>query len=471
MQSILVLLFALAFWTAPASAYQIFQGPPAGKASDTFVQVSPDGEPLTGANSLSIVPGDSAAIDAAGRQRVSLPIGVFEDKRLYGTGEGIHWLSSIVGDGASVTFLPNEDSVSITIGTASGERVFRESRYLPYIPGKSASIKITGVFGAAVPNLTRRLGYYNDENGLFFQQAGTVVGVGLRTSTSGSPVDTVVPQSSWNLDRLDGSCALTPVYRCAKTSNPSGITLDTTKVQLFTIDFLWQGVGRVRYGLQLNGRTVYVHEVMNSNVKPTVFIGSPSLPIRYEIVNTGISTGGTLKQICVSVDSEGGYTPPGLEFAAANGISVRAITTVAPVLAIRLATSFGGKANRKIARILHLAGRATTNDAFCELRHIHGVTGTTGGEWVAVSTESAVEVNTGVTSITSDRSHTLDINYAVSGQGQSSSTFSESLSYISDHSIIHQNIDSSSSQYFAIYCTSFSGTSNLSFEINWQEYD
>jgi hypothetical protein len=83
-------------------------------------------------------------------------------------------------------------------------------------------------------------------------------------------VDTKVPQSSWNLDKCDGT-------------GPSGFNLDLTKMQMFYIDYSWYGAGFARWGFRaLNGDIIYVHKLPNNNVNTEAYMRSGNLPARYE---------------------------------------------------------------------------------------------------------------------------------------------------------------------------------------------
>jgi hypothetical protein len=146
--------------------------------------------------------------------------------------------------------------------------------------------------------ITKRLGYFSSLNGLFLQQKDNVVSVVRRTNVTGNVVDTTVSQSNWNLDKLDGT-------------GRSKVTIDWTKAQLLTIDFEWLGVGRVRFGLYLDGQPVYFHQFLASNVLETVYMSSPNLPLRYEIINDGTGPTNNLTCICSTVSSEGGQEATG----------------------------------------------------------------------------------------------------------------------------------------------------------------
>ena len=133
---------------------------------------------------------------------------------------------------------------------------------------------------------------------------------------TGAVVDTPAPQSTWLYDKLDGT-------------GPSGITLDLTQAQIFWTDIEWLGVGSVRCGFVINGQLIHCHSFHHANLLSSTYITTASLPLRYEIKNTGaVSGGSTLKQICSSVISEGGYELRGDQKSVGTAVnSPKALTT------------------------------------------------------------------------------------------------------------------------------------------------
>lgn len=148
----------------------------------------------------------------------------------------------------------------------------------------------TFVMAQAKENLRQRIGFFNND-GIFLEQDGTDVYLVLRNNGS----DTRIAQSDWNVNKLNGT-------------DDIKVTLDFTKAQIFWSDIEWLGVGSVRVGFVINGQFVVAHIFHNANVNDSVYMTTPNLPIRYEITNTGTTSGGsTLGQICSTVISEGGY--------------------------------------------------------------------------------------------------------------------------------------------------------------------
>ena len=246
---------------------------------------------LTG---LPIVPADGHAVDGFGRLRVSEPLTSFNNKQLWDS-QPLFWDDQeTAGAGTSSTHNPDIAStvMSTSLNTA-GTRVRQTFQRFSYQPGKSQLVVMTGTFGTAVAGITRRIGLFDGGDGLFFSQEGAAFNVVIRSSVSGSPVDTPVAQASWNLDTLDGT-------------GPSGITLDMSKSQVFVIDYQWLGNGRVRFGFYEAGLIVYVHQFLHSNVAITPYMSTPNLPARYEITSDGASPVSSLTHTCISVATEGG---------------------------------------------------------------------------------------------------------------------------------------------------------------------
>jgi hypothetical protein len=175
----------------------------------------------------------------------------------------------------------------------------------------------------------RRIGLFDDDNGLFFEDDAGTIGITVRSNVTGTPVDTTVTQENWNLDTMDGG---------GDSENPSGITIDWTKGQLLVIDYQWLSIGRVRFGLEINGSIEYVHEVSHANVIAVPYMSTPNLPVRYQMITTDASPVSTMRIICAVVISEGGRDPTGINHSHATTSDVQANTvdTVYALLGIRL---------------------------------------------------------------------------------------------------------------------------------------
>jgi hypothetical protein len=159
---------------------------------------------------------------------------------------------------------------------------------------------------------------------------GSQLNIIKRSAITGAGTTIAVPQSEWNLDTLDGTGF--------STSNPSGIKLDVTKAQIFYTEYEWLGAGSVRCGFAIDGKFINVHQFNHANHINTTYMTTASLPVRYEILNTGITTSSsTMKQICLSVVSNGGYERVQRRDIARRTTTVSVgTTTFVPLVSIRL---------------------------------------------------------------------------------------------------------------------------------------
>lgn len=396
--------------------------------------------------------------DQFGRQRVSQPSQLFESKLLTMDDDRL-WATELNGTGASTTHVPNEACVNLEVGTASGEYAIRQThRYFPYIPGKSQVVTMTGNLGEAKTNVVKRIGYFDDRNGLFFELAGDTLAVVRRYYTSGTVQEERVTQANWNTNKLDGT-------------ELNGITFDHTKSQIFSISFQWLGVGQATFSVNIGGKYCDLHSMQNANVIDTTYMSTPTLPARYEIRNTGVAASSSqLKQICTSVVSEGGSLLPGYAYSANSGITARSVTTRTPVLAVRLKNSLSGQPNRRSLQVNNFEVFVETNNAFIELVHVRQPTSVT-ATWTDVATESGAEFSTDVSAITPTAEQTITTVFSTAGQAGKGATEGRQTLYLENNSIISQNYDSTLSDIFVIYATSFTGTSDIRSAMGFFEYE
>ena len=321
--------------------------------------------------------------DAFGRVRISDSYTLFDSSFRYGD-NSTKWSTKLSGTSSS-SYQTNQGLMHLTVGTASGDEVIRQTnKVFPYQPGKSQLILNTFTFNAPKENLRQRVGYFTKTNGIYLEVDDTETYIVLRSNVTGTVVNTRIPQSSWNVDKLD------------KTGY-SGIKLDMTKSQIFWSDVEWLGVGSVRCGFVINGQFVIAHIFHHANGITGTYMTTASLSCRYEITNTGAtSSASTLMQICSTVMSEGGYDQIGLTRSVSTPlIGVNLTNNVNnPVISIRM------RSNRTegvvIPTEINLYGLQATAYNF---KLIKGAT-ITGGTWLFTDSESSVEYNSTATSLT-----------------------------------------------------------------------
>lgn len=325
--------------------------------------------------------------DAFGRLRTSLPFTLFDSSHRYSDND--LWATSTSSGGATA-FSTTEGLVNLSVTTTSGSTVLRETtKVFSYQPGKSLLNLNTFVMAAPQSNLTQRVGYYGADNGFYLEQVGTTINFVERSLVTGT--ETRIPKASWNIDKLDGT-------------GPSGLTLDLTKAQILWMDMEWLGLGTVRMGFVINGQLIHCHSFHHANLISSTYITTASLPLRYEIFTTGTTaSAATLKQVCSTVLSEGGYELRGDQKSISTGvtapISLPTDGSIAPLISIRLKTS----PNRLDAIVIPTAISIlpTTADNF-KWQLLARAT-TTGGTWVSAAANSAVNYNITATSVTGGR--------------------------------------------------------------------
>jgi len=330
------------------------------------------------ANGSSIIGNTPTLADAFGRLRVSNPLTLFDSSHRYN--DNNLWSTSTSLGGLS-SFDSNKGLIDLTVGTSLGSSVVRETtKVFSYQPGKSLLVFNTFVMNEPKAGLRQRVGYFGVDNGLYLELDNSDISFVKRTSISGSVSDIKVLQSNWNNDTLDGN-------------GPSGLTLDISKAQILWMDIEWLGVGSVRMGFVIDGNFILCHTFHHANILNSTYITTASLPLRYEISNTAATlSASSLKQICSSVISEGGYELRGAQYSVAIPILTPRTFAVAgtfyPVVGLKLKTT----RLDSITILTAISVLGLGNGKNYSWRVVQNGT-ITGGSWIPASASSSVEYN------------------------------------------------------------------------------
>jgi hypothetical protein len=162
------------------------------------------------------------------------------------------------------------------------------------------------------------------------------------------------------------------------------------------MDFEWLGVGTVRMGFVINGQLILCHSFHHANLITSTYITTASLPLRYEIRNVETpspATSSTLKQICSTVISEGGYQLNGAQQAIGTPIgTARTLTTAGtfyPIVSLKLKTS----PDRLDAIVILTALSILPNSTGAYNWQVRSRAVTEGGSWLSASDDSSVQYN------------------------------------------------------------------------------
>jgi hypothetical protein len=352
------------------------------------------------------------ASDAFGRMRTASPLTLFDSSHRYGDN---NLFSTLTGGStvtsASAVFNQNQGLVDLKVNALSGSKVYRETtKVFSYQPGKSLQILNTFTFNTAKSGLRQRVGYYGNDNGIYLELDDNTLYMVKRSLVTGAVTSTRIPQSQWNIDRLDGT-------------GPSGIILDISKAQILFMDIEWLGLGTVRTGFIINGQFIPCHYFHHANLIETTYITTASLPIRYEIENkSATSSSSVLKQVCSTVISEGGYELRGLQRAVGTTITApKALTTAGtlyPVVTIRL------KSTRLDAIVIltALSIMGVSTGIYNWELIANGTTAGGTGTWVSAGVDSSVEYKLDATSITTGLSGRVLASGFLTSNTQASTT-------------------------------------------------
>lgn len=272
------------------------------------------------------------AVDSFNRLKISNSFTIFDSQHRYQPND--KWDTFGV-TGGTMAYVLNESAINLIAGTTVGSKLSRETkRVFSYQPGKSLLVLSTFAMNTPKDGVVQKIGYYGitggatagvPYNGIYLEQDGLTLSMVMESASLNTT--TRVNQSNWNGDTFKGTGA-------------SGRNLDVTKANIFWMDIEWLGVGDVRTGFFVDGKPVIAHTFHNDNINPSTYMTTACLPIRYEIQNTKAqASSSTMKQICSSVISEGGYEGFSRRYnisTDAELVTLSAAKTYYPLLSIRL---------------------------------------------------------------------------------------------------------------------------------------
>jgi hypothetical protein len=187
-------------------------------------------------------------------------------------------VSQVVGSG-TVDYDLNMLRVSTGITTESSACI-RTKRQLRYTAGRDAEAMATAVFSPGVEGTYQRFGLIDEEDGLWIGIEGTSFACGRRKDTGSIIEEEIILQNDFNGDKLDGT-------------GYSGFTIDTTKMNIFRINYGYLGTAEIKYQIQIsvNGVTQFVtfHTIDRRNEYSETHLRLPYLPLCMR-VNNGETT-------------------------------------------------------------------------------------------------------------------------------------------------------------------------------------
>lgn len=389
-------------------------------------------------------PADNYLSSSFGGLRTVTTQNVFESLFSYDK-QTLVWDESLSGGGTS-TFNANTNSVDMTVPTTNGASVVRQTfRRVRYNPSRTVQILTAATLGTPKANVRKRIGQFDSLDGMFFEQDGLTVNVVRRTSTSGVAVDVKTPQSSWNIDKFDGT-------------GVSGLTIDFSKHHLFYIQYAFQGFGDIVYGFYFQGRVMYAHRETIANVLTVPSMRTAHLPCRVEITNTGTSASSTtISYNSFTVKNEGEDAEQEGQIRSYSSAPIKTVSTaVTPVLSVRLGAGF----ERAIADIIKGSIFVQTVD---EVIWTIWINPTLTGATFAVNASYTV-IDTAATTMTGG----TEIISGVLSQNSSSASISEDLLRYAN-SILGSSI-AGTNTIITLAARSRVGSADVLTTLVWREY-
>jgi len=299
--------------------------------------------------------GGSPAFDPFGRTLSTEPdlVNVF---KFYQSDHATQFEKKIAGT-ADLVFDPAFGGVKATVGSADGDSIkYTSHRYHHYRPGNGMPVTFTAKGGdAGKANLYRKIGLFDDDDGVYFEFSDQVYCV-VRSSLTG--LEEKIPQTAWSGDRLDG---------LGGDNNLSGAILDPTKNSIWWIDYQYLGAGAVRFGTYVNGVPQVCHTIGHYGTLDRQWAKTPSLPFRIEMYNNGAtSSSSELHCFCAVIQNTGYPEVYRDAYGISNDLTISS-TTFVPVISFQpTQLNHNGIDNR--ARILPRLLSTLSADAPAEFR-------------------------------------------------------------------------------------------------------
>lgn len=265
-------------------------------------------------------------VDAFGRIKVASPESLSDSKQLHDK-LPLFWDEKITNGSGNATSTHSQVDASVLMHVEAGDTIIRQQKthnnYQPYKAQEGAFTGVLDFLGGTGQGVTAEIGLFTASDGVFFRAKDGQLFAVIRKEG----VDNAIPQSDWNIDRMDGT-------------GVSGITLNPEKAQILYIDYEWLGVGDVRFAIFAYGTWHCCHWQHHFNQLTKPYMSTPNLPARYSISTTNEPA--RLRHVCSSIVSNGGKQDSGQIYRITNtptGITATTADAIYAALAIRLKTT------------------------------------------------------------------------------------------------------------------------------------
>ena len=250
--------------------------------------------------------------------------------------------TTLTGSGTATA--SNSMAVLQTGAAAASSAKIETIRALRYTPGLGGLVRCTAVFTTGVANSTQIIGVGDSVDGFFFGFNGAAFGVLRRQNGT----DNWIPQTTWNVDKFNGT-------------GLSGVTLDPTKGNVYSIEYQWLGFGAISFFIEnpATGFPTLVHIIQyaNANTIPSIF--NPTLPVMAQVINTTNASNLTLSTSSAMGMVEGNGDTNSLVTVNSFSNSKTVTATETSIFTLRNNATFQGKTNRVRVQFSFLSVNST----------------------------------------------------------------------------------------------------------------
>jgi hypothetical protein len=236
---------------------------------------------------------DSTNLDAFGRLRTSNVTSLLEYKHVY---DKLPIVINEVTAGTATSVFDKPNSQVVMSVSTTNDYVIRQgvARGI-YQPGKGQIFEASFSNFQLQTNVIKRVGYFTTSSTAPYNSV--VDGFLLESNGQTNTISFQIWQSGVTTYSAATSSWLTTDYDVTN--------INWSKTQLMFVDFQWLGVGRVRFGLVIDGQFKLFTAGTGTNNLNNVYMKSPNQPIRYEIRSVSGGAAGTLNMICSQISLEG----------------------------------------------------------------------------------------------------------------------------------------------------------------------
>lgn len=231
--------------------------------------------------------------------------------------------------GGTITNNVGDSEFRLQVNGANDEVWIRSAERGQYVAGLQGETGIAVRLGSnLVGNQTLNIGLFDDSNGFYYEYTSN----GLSAVLLRDNVTNVIPLSSFNVDKFDGS-------------GPSKYVLDPTDGIIYTIRFSWYGYGNVEFRLNTTNSELKQSSWLGHIYNPyaTTSVKNPNLPISVRLRNNGTVSSGTAFVAGRQYSLLGKYLPITRETATYRlTINVNSPANFTPLIAVRRKVGYLG---------------------------------------------------------------------------------------------------------------------------------